>query len=190
MLFEVTLKIWYTFFSVILQLHFFFLLLTMDIPFSFSAQILSLSQSHNPISSFLAFSYLLFFQRCKFTYRTFEKLISWPLFQIWLLSPPHLKSFISLLPSLLPFFFSFFVFSSSFSAFSTFFSSSFYFYHPIFFCFGFYCFLYSFGHLVIFTSPIFQSISELWHISHSILKITFHFYSFITLISILSLCFW
>ena len=110
MLFEVTLKIWYTFFSVILQLHFFFLLLTMDIPFSFSAQILSLSQSHNPISSFLAFSYLFFFQRCKFTYRTFEKLISWPLLQIWLLSPPHLKSFISLLPSLLPFFFSFLFF--------------------------------------------------------------------------------
>ena len=135
MLFEVTLKIWYTFFSVILQLHFFFLLLTMDIPFSFSAQILSLSQSHNPISSFLAFSYLLFFQRCKFTYRTFEKLISWPLLQIWLLSPPHLKSFISLLPSLLPFFFSFFCFFFFFFCFFYFFLFFFLFLPSYFFLF-------------------------------------------------------
>ena len=72
--------------------------------------------------------------------------------------------------------FSFFCFFSSllFISFSFFFSS-FYFYHSDFSCFGLYYLLHSSEHLVIFTSPVFQSISELQQASHNIPKITLYF---------------
>ena len=79
--------------------------------------------------------------------------------------------------------------SCLFSA-SSFSSSSFCFCHSDFPCFGLYCFPHSFGHLIILTSPVLQSISGLWCASHSISKIMFHFCSLITLISVLSLCPW
>jgi len=85
------------------------------------------------------------------------------------------------------FFFSFFFcfFSCFFPSFS--FLSSFFFSYPNFLYFGLYCFSHSSEYLVIFTSPILQSISELWQVSYNILKITFYFCSPITSISILSL---
>ena len=51
-------------------------------------------------------------------------------------------------------------FFHSFCLFS-FFCSSFHFHHPSFVCFVFYYFPYLSGYLVIFTSPVFQSILEL-----------------------------
>ena len=63
------------------------------------------------------------------------------------------------------FFFSFFFFpslSSLFFSSSSFFSSFFYFCYPDFPCFGLHCFPYSSRHLIIFISPVFQSISGLW----------------------------
>ena len=65
------------------------------------------------------------------------------------------------------FFFSFFFFCSFF----------FYFCHPYFICFIFYYFPYSSRHLIIFISSIFQSISELWCVSHNISNITLYFCS-------------
>ena len=87
------------------------------------------------------------------------------------------------------------IFFTSIIFFSAFFSlffpaSSFCFCHPSFPCFGLYYFLHSSRHLVIFTSSIFQLISELWRASHSIPKITFHFCPPITSISVLSLYSW
>ena len=80
-----------------------------------SVQTLSLHWSHNSISLSLAFSHLLFFQRHKFTYKTFEELISWPLLQILLLLSLYLRSSILLLSFLsLLFSLSFILFSSSF----------------------------------------------------------------------------
>ena len=67
-------------------------------------------------------------------------------------------------------------------------SSFFCFSHPDFSCTGLYCFPHSFGHLIILTSPVLQSISELWRASHGIPKITFYFCPPITSISVLSLC--
>ena len=63
----------------------------------------------------------------------------------------------------------------------------FYFCHPGFFFFIFHYFLHSLEYVIIFTSLIFQSISELWHANYSIPKITLYFSSPITSISVLSL---
>ena len=48
-------------------------------------------------------------------------------------------------------------------------SSSFYFYYPNFLYFSLYCLPHFLGYLVIFTSPIVQSISELWQTSYGII---------------------
>ena len=91
--------------------------------------------------------------------------------------------------TVLPFFcFFFFFFSSFFFSASSFASSFFCFSYPDFSCTGLHCFPHSSGHLVILTSPVFQSISGLWHASHGIPKITPHFCPPITSISILSMC--
>ena len=130
-----------------------------DTPFLLSAQILSLSQLYDSILSLLVFSHLLSFQRYRSTCGTFEKPISWPFLQTWLLFSLCSKSPIPLSPFLLPMFSSFSVFSLSFSFFSSFFSLSFCFYHPNFSCFGLHCFPHSSRHLIIFTFSILQSIS-------------------------------
>jgi len=85
------------------------------------------------------------------------------------------------------FFILFFIFSSSslLFFFSCFFSSFFCFYYFAFLCLNLYCLLYSSGHLIIFTSSVFQSISELWQANHSISKIILYFCLLITLISVL-----
>ena len=114
-------------------------------------------------------------------------------------SSPYIShSFTSFLTSIvlsfIDFFFFFFFFPHSLSShllsFSSPFSSLFYFYQPDFPCFGLYCFPHFSGNLVILTSSVLQSISGLWHASHSIPKIMFHFYSLITSISIFFLCSW
>ena len=99
--------------------------------------------------------------------------------------------FISIILFFFPiiFFLLFLLFSLSSSS-SSLFSSSFWFCYPGFFCFGLYCFPQFSGHLVIFTSPILQSISELWQAGHSIFKIILYFYLSITSISVFFLCFW
>ena len=80
------------------------------------------------------------------------------------------------------FFSFFFFFSSHFLPAFSFAFSSFCFCYP-----NFLCFLYSFRHLIILTSSVFQLISGLWHTSHGIPKITLHFCSPIISISVLSL---
>ena len=71
--------------------------------------------------------------------------------------------FTSIILSFFCFFFSFFFysFSSCFFPFFSFFSSLFCFSYPDFPYFGLHYFPHSSGHLIIFTSPILQSISEL-----------------------------
>ena len=86
-----------------------------------------------------------------------------------------------------PFFCFLFSFSSHFFPASSFASSSFCFFQPDFPCTSLYCLPHSSGHLIIFTFPVLQSISGLWHASHSIPKITVHFCPPIISISILSL---
>ena len=92
-------------------------------------------------------------------------------------------------PSITFSFFCFFCFSFSSCFFSASSFASFYFCfcHSSFSCFGLHCLLYSSGHLIIFTSPVFQSISGLWRASHSIPKITIHFCPLIMSISVLFL---
>ena len=81
-----------------------------------------------------------------------------------------------------------FLFGLFFFFFSFLFFSSFCFYHPDFLYFSLYCLPYFTEHLVIFISSVLQLISELWHASHIISKITLHFCLPIIFISILSLC--
>ena len=112
-------------------------------------------------------------------------------FSCFLLFIPNLPFFCYLLYfycSFLFYFFFFFSFFFCFSSFFSLFSFSFCFYYPDFPCFDLYCFLHSFEHLIIFTSPVLQSISRLWWTSHGIPKITLYFCPPITLISIFSLC--
>ena len=133
----------------------------MDIPSTSLAQILLSPLFHDSTTYLSAFSHLLSFQRYRFTFRIFEKLISWSLYQIFLLSPSYFKFSILLLLSSLLLSSSFLIFSSFFLfflflllSFFSLFSSFFYFCHSSFPCFGSYCFPYYFGHLVIFTSPV------------------------------------
>ena len=86
------------------------------------------------------------------------------LFQILLLFPHYSKSLIFLLPSLFPSFYPFLAFFYSFfySLSSCFFSSSFCFCYSSFPYFSLHCFPHFSRHLIIFTSPILQSISGLW----------------------------
>ena len=81
-----------------------------------------------------------------------------------------------------------FSFLPPFSILSSLVSFFFCFCYPSFSCFGLYCFLHSSDYLIIFTSSILQSISELWQASYNIPKIILYFYPLITSISILSLC--
>ena len=105
-------------------------------------------------------------------------------------------SFTSLSTSIVVSFLGFFLFSFSFFypfsshlfLFSSLSSFFFCFCQPDFLCFDLHCFPYSSEHLVIFTSPVLQSISRLWYASHSILKLTFYFCPSITSISVLFLC--
>ena len=136
----------------------------MDISSSFLAQILSSLQLHDPIP-LLAISHLLSFLRYESTCRIFEELISWPLSDFaastFLSQISH--SSVTLFTFIILSFFCFFFFSSFFCSFSScFFSFFFYFCYFGFPCFGIHCFSHSFRHLIIFISPILQSISGLW----------------------------
>ena len=71
---------------------------------------------------------------------------------------------------------------------SFFYSFSFCFCYSGFVCFVFHYFPHSSGHLVIFTSPVFQSISRSWHANHGISNITLYFCPPIMSIFVLSLC--
>ena len=82
--------------------------------------------------------------------------------------------------STIPIFFCFFLFFT--------FSSSFCFCYSAFLYTGLHYLLYHSGHLIIFTSSIFQLIFGLCQTSHSMPKITPHFCLSITFISVLSLC--
>jgi len=133
----------------------------MDTPFTSLAQIFLSPLFHDPTTPLSVSSHLPSFQRYRSTCRIFEKPISWSLYQILLLSPSYSKFSILLLLSSLLLSFPFLIFSSFLCSFSSYFlpsfslfSSFFCFCHSSFSCFGFYCFLYSFGHLVIFTSPV------------------------------------
>jgi len=121
--------------------------LTIDIPFSFSAQIFFLPLLYDSTTSSLVFSYLFSFQR----YTSTNKIVLVPtcllLCQILLLLSPYLRFPILLPPSLLP----------SFSFFGFFFC----FCYSGFPCFGFYCFPHSFEYLVIFISSVLQLTPEL-----------------------------
>ena len=141
------------------------------------------------------FIYLWNFSETNFFASTSDFATSFSLFQISYSSATlfifiiFLSGFITinvhLLVLLIPDLFS--AFSSCFFPASSFASSSFCFYHPAFLCFGLHCLLHSSGHLVIFTFLVFQLISGLWWASYGIPKITLHFCSPITSISILSL---
>jgi len=87
--------------------------LTIDTLFPSLVQTLPLLLLYGPTTSSLVFSYLLSFQKHRFTYETFEEPIFWPLFQI-LLSPLLCSKYSILLPSFSLPLFSFFVFSSFF----------------------------------------------------------------------------
>ena len=113
--------------------------------------------------------------------------VSSSLFQI---SHSSATLFTSIVFSFFGFFFFPLSFSSHFLPAFSFASSSFYFCHPDFSCFGLHCFPHSSGHLIIFTSSVFQSISRLWQANYGIPKITFHFYPPITSISVLFPCPW
>ena len=142
-----------------------------------------MSLSHDFIPFSLAFSHLSSSQTYKSTYESFLVSTFLPPSLTLLFLLPHSRSPISPpLSSLLLFspflvFSSFFYFFSSYFFPSSFFFSSFfiYFCHSNFSCFSLYCLPYFSRHLVIFTTPILQSISELWHASYNIPKIILHF---------------
>ena len=129
--------------------------------------------------------YLWNFSRTNFFASTSDFTASSSLSQI---SYSSTTFFTSIIFSFFCFFFCFSVFFSCFFSASSLISSSFCFCYPDFLCFGLHYFPHSSGHLIIFTSPVFQLISGLWYASHSIPKITLHFCSLITYISVLSLC--
>ena len=123
----------------------------MDIPSSFLVQISSLFLLYGFTLSLLASSYSVSFQKhrstCEIT-----------------LVPVSLLFLLTLLPSL---------FHSKFPIPLP--SSFFCLCYSDFSCFGLHCFSHFSGHLIIFTSLVFQLISGLWHISYNISKITLHF---------------
>ena len=141
-------------------------LLTIDIYSSFLAQILLLHLSHDLTSSSLAFSQSSSFQRYRSICRIFKVLASLSFLFFFCSFSSHFFSSSSSSSSFFSFFFYFCNFSSPY--------------------FDLHCFPHFYGYLIIFTSPILQSISGLWCASHGISKITFHFCPPITSISILS----
>ena len=79
--------------------------------FSSLVQSLFLLLLYNLTTSLLVFSHLLSFQKYEFTCEIFEKLISWPFLQIFLLLSSHSKSPILLPSSSSLLFFLFLIFS-------------------------------------------------------------------------------
>ena len=113
-----------------------------------------LSKDINPLVEYLRNQFLgLFFRFCHF-------------FFFILNFPPLATFFISIIHSFFGFFFLISFILCSFSL--CFYLSSFCFYHHCFPYFRFHYFLQSSGHLIIFTSPILQSILESWQASHSV----------------------